>query len=95
MGYKNRATKKITEEEKALSRRIAHRLKAEREARGLTQVQLSEMIGNGCDGDDIYYLEGCALRKNLWLIHNICKMFGISMDALLSDDEYYVKMKVE
>lgn len=95
MGYKNRSRKAVTDEEKVLARRIAHRLKAEREARGITQVQLSEMIGNGVDGDDIHYLEGSAIRKNLWLVYNICKIFDISMDKLLSESDYFVKVKVE
>jgi len=95
MGYKDRSRKAVTEEEKALARRIAHRLKAERKARGVTQEQLAKQLGNGCDADDLYYLEGPAIRKNLWLAYNICKIFGISMDSLLSELDYYVRVKVE
>ena len=71
-------------EKKTLNVEIGMRIKRNREAAGLTQESLAEMVGLGVK--HISAIERGAVGVSLNTIQTLCRVLSISSDALLFDD---------
>lgn len=77
-----------------LYRQVIGRLRGKREACGVTQVQLAELLG--VNQALISKIETCERRLDIIELHNICQVLGISfVDFITEVDKEFLSKSEE